>query len=301
MGTRDEIEDPSTLRSRIQDLNVWKQGEKRAPHKPLLILYAIAKLEQGIRWLSFRDVDQDLRKLLIEFGPSRKRHHPEYPFWRLQNDGIWTVPHDEPLTRRESNTDPLKSELLEHDIHGGFTDAVWAVLKENPSLRYDIVRILLDEHFQPSFHTELCNAVGLSLTLPSTPQRSRDPDFRPNVLRAYSHQCAVCGFDLKLGDESLGLEAAHIQWHNHGGPDDVTNGIALCVLHHKMFDKGALHVSTDLRLLVSEGVHGSDPHLSRLRDHHGEQILTPQRETYYPDEKVVTWHVNEVFRGPART
>lgn len=300
MSSQDHIEGSSSLRSRIQDLNVWKRGEKRAPHKPLLILYAIGKLEKDTRWISFRDVDDDLRRLLIEFGPSRKRHHPEYPFWRLQNDGIWTVRNDAPLTRRESNTDPLKSELLEHDVHGGFTDAVWTVLKESPSLRYDIVRLLLREHFQPSFHTELCNAVGLSLTLPSTLHQSRDPDFRPDVLRAYSYQCAVCGFDLKLENTSLGLEAAHIQWHNHGGPDEVNNGIALCVRHHKMFDKGALHISDSLHLLVSESVHGSDPHLSRLRSRHGDQIHTPQREKYYPADEVVDWHVNEVFRGPAR-
>ena len=289
----------SSLRSRIQNLNVWKKGERRAPHKPLLVLYALGKLESGQRWLHFREVDQDLRELLIEFGPSRKRHHPEYPFWRLQNDGIWTVPHDEELTRRASNTDPLKSELLEYNIKAGFTGSVWTVLKEDQALRYDLVRLILDEHFQPSFHADLCNAVGLSLAIP-TAEHTRDPDFRANVLRAYSHQCAICGFDLSLGDTSLGLEAAHIQWHNHGGPDEVTNGVALCALHHKMLDKGALHITAEPSLLVSEDVHGSNPHLTRLRKRHGDQIQPPQRETYLPDVEAVKWHRKEVFREPAR-
>jgi putative restriction endonuclease len=300
MDTRGDDRGASSLRSRIQDLNVWKRGERRAPHKPLLILYAIGKLKQEVRWISFRDVDADLERLLIEFGPSRKRHHPEYPFWRLQNDGIWTVPHDEPLTRRASNTDPLKSELLEHDIHGGFTGPVWTALKENPSRRHGITRLLLSEHFQPSFHRGLLEAVGLSPALSSAPQRPRDPDFRPSVLQAYSRQCAVCGYDLRLGDKPLGLEAAHIQWHNHGGPDEVTNGIALCALHHKMLDKGALHVSADLRLVVSEAVCGSGAHLGRLRSRHGERVRGPQRAEYRPDEEVVDWHRNEVFREPAR-
>lgn len=300
MGTHGDADNTSSLRSRIQNLNVWKRGERRAPHKPLLVLYAIGKLEQGVRWLSFRDVDEDLERLLVEFGPSRKRHHPEYPFWRLQNDGIWTVPHDEPLTRRASNTDPLKSELLEYDIRGGFTDTVWTVLEETPSLRYDIARLILSEHFQPSFHDELLEAVGLTLAPPSGAQRPRDPDFRPSVLQAYSRRCAVCGYDLKLGDKPLGLEAAHIQWHNHGGPDEVTNGIALCALHHKMLDKGALHVSADLHLVVSEAVWGSGSHLDRLRGRHGERIRAPQRAEYRPDEEVVDWHWEEVFRKPAR-
>jgi hypothetical protein len=51
MDMRDE--DGSSLQSRIQDLNVWKRGERRAPHKPLLILYAIGKLRREVRWVSF--------------------------------------------------------------------------------------------------------------------------------------------------------------------------------------------------------------------------------------------------------
>lgn len=30
-------------------INVWKQGEQRAPHKPLLILYALGKWQRGTR------------------------------------------------------------------------------------------------------------------------------------------------------------------------------------------------------------------------------------------------------------
>jgi len=36
-------------------------------------------------------LEPDLERLLFEFGPPRKAYHPEYPFWRLQNDGVWEV------------------------------------------------------------------------------------------------------------------------------------------------------------------------------------------------------------------
>jgi putative restriction endonuclease len=292
---------PDALRRHIRSLNVWKRGDRRAPHKPLLVLYALGRLEQGERWVAFRTVDDDLRHLLVEFGPSRQRHHPEYPFWRLQNDGIWTVKTDKNLTRRASNTDPLKSELVEYNVEAGFTDAVWATLRQDETLRRDIARRLLEEHFPPSLHADICEAVGLRLDPQTATNRTRDPDFRPTVLQAYSYQCAICGFDLKIDRTPIGLEAAHIQWHNHGGPDDVTNGIALCALHHKMLDKGAIHVTTHARLLVSEAVHGSDPHLKRLRNRHGRRIHAPQRAAYEPSDAVVEWHVEEVFRGPPRT
>lgn len=38
----------------------------------------------------------------------------------------------------------------------------------------------------------------------------------------------------------MGLEAAHVQWHSQNGSDDVSNGLALCSLHHTLFDLGVL-------------------------------------------------------------
>ncbi|MFP4228974.1 MAG: phosphorothioated DNA-binding restriction endonuclease [Salinivenus sp.] len=288
------------IRSRFDDLTVWKRGDQRAPHKPLLALYAMGQLVKGNRWLLFSDIEEDMEALLIEFGPPRKSHHPEYPFWHLQSDGVWVVPKADTLEMRKSASNPPKAELREKNAHGGFTDAVYRAFQHTPSFRREVARMLLSAHFPSSLHSDIADAVGL--TLGPTDADDRDPKFRDRVLRAYQYQCAVCGFDLRIGNQGtpIGLEAAHIKWKQARGPDEISNGIALCALHHKMLDKGALHVTQELRLIVSEAVHGSDPHLSRLKGRHGEQIHTPQRTTYYPDNRVVTWHVNEVFRGPAR-
>ncbi|MDR5659251.1 hypothetical protein RH915_07095 [Serpentinicella sp. ANB-PHB4] len=32
------------LKNRIENLSIWKKGDQRAPHKPLLILYALGQL-----------------------------------------------------------------------------------------------------------------------------------------------------------------------------------------------------------------------------------------------------------------
>lgn len=291
-------QDQGALLERFGDLAVWKRGAQRAPHKPLLVLLALGALERGERWLSFREVDEHLGTLLQQFGPPRKRHHPEYPFWRLQNDGVWTIPHTGPLARRQSNVDPLKSELLKKDVHGGFTGDVWDALRAHEELRGRIARLMLEEHFPQSLHEDLLSAVGLEMpTIGGRTERDRDPSFRAEVLRAYSYRCAVCGFDLKLDLVPLGLEAAHIQWHAAGGPDQVSNGLALCALHHKMLDRGAIHVTAGLRLLVSEAVHGSSPYLERLRARHGSVLDGPQRTAYYPEDDFVGWHLREVYRG----
>lgn len=298
------MQDPSSsresIRHRFGDLTVWKRGDQRAPHKPLLVLYALGRLTQGDHWLLFSDIEDDVTDLLIEFGPPRQSHHPEYPFWHLQSDDVWIVPEADSLEMRQSASNPPKTELREKEARGGFPDNIYQVLCNDPELLREVARLLLSSHFPSSLHEDITTAVGLDLE--GTASAHRDPDFRAQVLQAYQYQCAICGFDLRVGKGGapIGVEAAHIKWKQAQGPDDVSNGIALCALHHKMFDKGALHVTDELHLLVSEAVHGSEPHLSRLRDRHGDRIHTPQRTTYYPDGEVVAWHVNEVFRGPAR-
>ena len=52
------------------------------------------------------------------------------------------------------------------------------------------------------------------------------------------------------------LEAAHMQSFRHGGPDTPENGIAMCSLHHKAFDRGALGLSEEGMILVSQHLHG---------------------------------------------
>jgi putative restriction endonuclease len=41
----------------------------------------------------------------------------------------------------------------------------------------------------------------------------------------------------------LGLEAAHIKWFQAGGPDIEANGLAMCSLHHKLFDLGVFTIA----------------------------------------------------------
>ena len=92
-----------------------------------------------------------------------------------------------------------------------------------------------------------------TLTMDVIPtRRTRDPKFRDRVLTAYEWSCAVCGFDVRMGSVSIALDAAHIHWHTHGGPDEESNGLALCVLHHKTFDLGAFTVKDGKMIVLSE-------------------------------------------------
>lgn len=74
----------------------------------------------------------------------------------------------------------------------------------------------------------------------------RDSQFRPAVLRAYSYRCSVCGCALKL------VDAAHIiPVPFPESTDEVTNGLALCRLHHGAYDNALLGVRSDYRVIVN--------------------------------------------------
>ena len=282
------------------NLRVMKRGDERAPHKPLLVLYAIGRLLQDEeRLLPYSEVDKKLEKLLREFGPNRKIYHPEYPFWRLQNDEVWEIPGAHRIEVPTSGN-VSRGDLLDFKVSGGFTEEIAQQLQNDSSLALDIVQNMLDANFPNTIHEDILQEVGIDLTLRSPARQKRDPNFRTNVLRAYQYRCAVCGFDIRLGLRPVALEAAHIKWRQARGPDLVVNGLALCSIHHKLFDRGAFTLSNEMEILVSEDAHGSAGFDEWLMRFHGEKLNCPQRKTYYPSEDFTRWHVREVFQGEYR-
>ncbi|MDF1537243.1 MAG: HNH endonuclease, partial [bacterium] len=109
----------------------------------------------------------------------------------------------------------------------------------------------------------------------------------------------ICQYDVRLGNTLIGIEAAHIKWVAANGPDEIQNGIALCTIHHKAFDRGAISLSPDYKLLVSENVIGEYWADKLFRNYSGNQIKLPISENYYPEGKHISWHMKEVFRAPA--
>jgi len=131
---------------------------------------------------------------------------------------------------------------------------------------------ILDDQFPPSQHIDILIACGISTheTI-VTSKRKRNPAFATEVLRNYGNRCAVCGYHLQIDQQIIGLEAAHIQWHAFDGPDTVENGLALCSLHHKLFDHGAFGLSDDYKLIVSQKVNGGS--VSEIAKFQGAQLI----------------------------
>ena len=75
---------------RFDDLTSGSRATS-APHKPLLVLYALGRWQRGLKEVTFREAEPAPDRPAREFGPPRKSDHPEQPFWRLQRDGVWAV------------------------------------------------------------------------------------------------------------------------------------------------------------------------------------------------------------------
>ncbi|HTJ68793.1 MAG TPA: HNH endonuclease [Actinospica sp.] len=289
---------------RIEQLRRWTRNGERAPHKPLLLLFALGRYQaDGGAPVRFSEAEGQLNDLLAEFGPPRKSS-PGYPFHHLASDGLWVVRTSEGGSSPGPNLGDLRGSGAEGSLSPELIDA----LNSDSHLLAQLARVLLDSNFEPSLHADICALAGLDLEAAETAapvvgpeQRRRSPTFRREVLMAYEYQCAFCGYDGALGRVSAGLDAAHVKWWAMHGPDTIDNGVCLCSLHHKLFDMGVLGVTEDWRISVSGNFVGRSAtaraHVLSL----GGQPATPPQALYsHPKPEYITWHQHEVFKHPAR-
>lgn len=68
------------IKAAFANIKVWKRREERAPHKPLLILYALGRVQRKEkRMFLYTEAKETLKQLIEDFGPPRLSR-PMYPF-----------------------------------------------------------------------------------------------------------------------------------------------------------------------------------------------------------------------------
>ena len=298
----------------FRSLTIWNSGTERAPHKPLLVLWAIGRcLEGRDRLASYETIAPKLKTLLRDFGPHRKVYHPEDPFWRLQKDHVWEIDHPNLVSLTDSGGAHTSS-LKRHNIHGGFTEPVFDALRSNQALAHTVAQMLLQSHFPTTLHDEIMRATGIGalaldpephgveeieLEYVSSRRLKRKDGFRSSVLEAYENQCAVCEFAVRFDKNPIAIEAAHIQWHRAAGPAKTINGLSLCALHHKLFDKGVFTLlPSELKVIVSEEASGQGIEESLGRYHERKLAVLPDDYDLWPAPQYIKWHAKQVFKSP---
>lgn len=283
---------------RLDEMLVFRQGDQRAPHKPLYLLYCIAGIQSGQQRLhAFEAVRGCLKPALQIFGPRTKSVHPEYPFWRLQHDKLAEVKWEGTLQTRGGNNDPTVSSLLRQNAHGGMSEADYEMLQGDLQLQSLTIHKILDAHFPASIHDEIIRFFGLTLDDRHAKDRISDVKFRDGVLAVYDGRCALTGFNLDVGGRAVGVEAAHIFWPQSGGNDDVSNGLAMSVLHRKLFHLGLFSIDLDYKVVVASEVSDSGSSTIALSAMSGKQITLPKDKAFWPNPTALQWHQRWVFRG----
>ena len=295
---------------RFSKLTQWNQNGSRAPHKPLLALWAIGRCLAGKpRLASFEVVDGELAALLKRYAPRRKgKPDTQDPFWRMRNDGVWEIPREALMPPRPGNK-AYRKDLFAMNIEGGLLEADYDAFRQAPILAWRLAEHLVDAHFPESLHDAILSATGIhpiALALQGVPlepddyvysrRRRRNSRFHRIVLDAYGSQCAVCRFAVRDGPTRFALEAAHIKWHRARGPDRVSNGLALCAVHHELFDGGAFTLLPgDYKVAVASVASGEgfDEWLGRFD---GEPLnVKPTKGCQLPDPGFLAWHRRWVF------
>ena len=310
----DQISQRDDFLKRLRNIRQQTTGEYRAPHKPLLLLIAFAGVAQGKeRLVKYSEHDHRLSRLLIDFGPPVKQYVKPYePFKRLPKDNLWEL-----VNVPDQSTDAIEKitggYLKNRNAKGGLLEKDYQLLRQDREFLSRCIIEILESNFPRSYHSEILQAVGLpaielstadsqgSATGKSTSHvRTRDPHFRESILKIYGRACSICRSAVRLNDALMGLEAAHIKWHAHGGPDEESNGLALCSFHHKAFDRGVIglkNVGNSYAVEVSTELNGYGPAMKWLRDFEDEKIVKVKNREHQPSPDYVAWHREQVFRN----
>jgi putative restriction endonuclease len=121
--------------------------------------------------------------------------------------------------------------------------------------------------------------------------------FRGRVVPAYREQCAIC----RLKEVRL-LKAAHIVGDvDEAGEPVVSNGLALCSIHHRAYDHDLVGVSPDYEVRVSPRLLEDDdgPMLELLKTFDGSPIYVPRRTEWKPDRERLARRFERFREGSA--
>jgi len=186
-----------------------------------------------------------------------------------------------------------------HGIVPGWYMASWPVYivgDDPPALTFSVAvddkQLLVTPQITETAETEIRRRYVTRLIR----QRLHQVAFRERVLEAYRDHCAIC----QLRHHEL-LEAAHIVADRESeGEPRISNGLALCKLHHAAFDCHIIGINPGCRVEVRLDIlHEIDgPMLEHgLQGFHGSALLVPRREAWKPDPRLLEQRYERFLRA----
>jgi len=309
--------------SKFSKLNVDKNRNRysagKAPHKPILLLSLMLLHSKGKVDLSDIKVDMHLSETWSELWRVLDYPRPgpiHLPMYHMRSDGFWNVEFvagenvGQPKSIRQLER-MVKSIRLDDDLidalddevsrdrlinallHGGYFSE-----EEVMGMKRSIETILSSFDYQERLSHDVLNefnAEGVPDTFVNGPSRSAG--FRRSILETYDETCSVCGMNIRTSAGVSIIDAAHILPFSRFQNDDIRNGLALCKIHHWLFDRGIITSDERYRVLISPTVEDEEPSgvLTGLRRR---ELILPEKAERYPHHVALEWHRKNIFQAP---
>jgi putative restriction endonuclease len=150
-----------------------------------------------------------------------------------------------------------------------------------------------ESHYSDSISFDVIKKIGQDKIV-KTKRRVNQHLFRDMVLTNYDETCSVC--DLNYAPF---LVASHIiPWSkNIQERLNPYNGLCLCSIHDKAFDKGLITVDNNLKIVLSKTLTkiNKKSFLMYFGDFDGKQINMPRK--FYPSTDFLSYHQENIFLG----
>lgn len=173
---------------------------------------------------------------------------------------------------------------MNHFVREDFINLLKFVEYGDSTLEYDseaaheaVIKII-----ERNYHVE--DSVSLVKT------RTNQHIFSREVKHNYGNKCAVC----KISTKSFLIGSHIIPWSERKDCRlDPANGICLCVLHDKAFDKGLLTMDEDYKIIISQSIE-QDKELNKLlMKLNGKSIALPKNDP--PKIEYLKYHRDHIF------
>ena len=128
-----------------------------------MLLLALGRVGLGSenRLIRYETADERFKALWEEFGRPGTPPRVHYPFGRLRNDDrLWEIPEESQLSTTRSKEISV-TEARRLGITGGFRQDVHDLLCGQPEPVARAARRILSEHFPPSIHQDILDAVTM--------------------------------------------------------------------------------------------------------------------------------------------
>lgn len=176
--------------------------------------------------------------------------------------------------------------------------SVWEEFNSNPNklaAESEDASLRLSGQQEPPAEKDFEIPTGPTEAQLTRPMRLVQRFFRRSVLASYGFTCAFCGLNIP----EL-LNASHIiPWKDDVNlRADPRNGLCLCCIHDRAFDRGLMSVSDGHKVVISPRLKAGTAvpfHKTAFLDLEGHLIALPEK--FAPHERSLMYHLTSVFKA----